>query len=490
MASEDLVSVGIDIGTTTTLVMFSKLTVAETASFGAMPQARYGPARKPRADIMRKEVLYQGPTHFTPITDEGLVDVEALKLILAEEYERGGFRPEEVDTGAVIITGESAKKRNAERVLEIVAPIAGDFVSTVAGPSLEAHLAGRGSGAAAWSAEHFASAVNVDIGGGTTNIAVFRQGELIGTAVLSVGGRHVQVDRETGAVRLVTRSGRKLLDHLGLRLEKGEAAELGGLRRLARLMADLVFEALDAKASAIALEVMETPPLAEPASGMTVFFSGGVADFFYDDAPIASIRDMAVYGDMGPLLGEELRSHPRARELRILKPAHTECATVMGASRETITLSGMTIWVDANGDLPIRNVPVVGPRLAGGEDEAGVAALIAEGYARWDLDPARDRAAIALDLSSVSCYDDLKRVAAGVAAFARARCSPELPLILATERDLGKALGQLLDGMLHGFKVLSIDEVSLSEGDYVDIGQSMLGDRLVSLSVKTLIFNS
>lgn len=490
MASEELISVGIDIGTTTTLVMFSKLTVGETGSMGSMPQARYGPARKPRADIMRKEILYQGPTHFTPITDEGLVDVEALKSILTEEYGKAGFSAESVDTGAVIITGESAKKRNAERVLETIAPLAGDFVSTVAGPSLEAHLAGRGSGAAAWSAEHFSNAVNVDIGGGTTNIAAFRQGELLSTVVLSVGGRHVQVDRGSRTVRLVTKSGRKLLRQLGMTLEPGDPAKVDSLRRLARFMADLILEALDAKPSPAALEVMETPALPEPVSDMTVFFSGGVADFFYDDKPIRTFDDMAVYGDIGPLLGEELRNHPRIRDLKVLKPAHTECATVMGASRETITLSGMTIWVDSNGDLPIRNVPVVRPRLTGTEDKESLVGSIVESFARWDIDPSRERAAIALDLSSVSCYDDLQRIAEGVAVFASERGSPSVPLIVATERDLGKALGQALNAALPGFKILSIDEVSLEEGDYVDIGQSMLGERLVSLSVKTLIFTS
>lgn len=490
MASEELISVGIDIGTTTTLVMFSKLTVAETASFGSMPQARYGPARKPRAEIMRKEVLYQGPTHFTPISIDGLVDVEALERILNDEYAKAGFTPGQVDTGAVIITGESAKKRNAERVLNTVAPIAGDFVSTVAGPSLEAHLAGRGSGAAAWSTEHFASATNVDIGGGTTNIAVFRQGELMGTVVLSVGGRHIQVDRESGAVKLVTKSGEKLLRHLGIALKVGDIVTMEVLRKVARLMADLIFDALEAKASPIALEVMETPSLAEAATATTIFFSGGVADFFYDDRPIKTIQDTAVYGDMGPLLGEELRNHPRVGALKVLKPLQTECATVMGASRETITLSGMTIWVDANGDLPIRNVPVVRPALEGAEGEGALVEAIGAAFARWDLDPAEDRAAISLDLSSIDGYDELKRVAQGVVAFARSRIAPALPLILATERDIGKALGQIVSAGLPGFKVLSIDEVSLSEGDYIDIGQSLLGDRLVSLSVKTLIFSS
>lgn len=489
MASVELVSVGIDIGTTTTLIMLSKLTVAETATLGSMPLARYGPARKPRADIYKKEILYQGPVHFTPISVDGLVDVEALERIMCDEYADAGVLPEQVDTGAVIITGEAAKKRNAKRVLETVAPLAGDFVSTVAGPALEAHLAGRGSGAAAWTAEHFAVGTNVDIGGGTTNIAVFRQGELVDTAVLSVGGRHIQVDRDSGMVTHVTGSGRKLLHRLGLSIEPGDTVSVDTLRPLARLMADLIADALDCTTSPAALDVMETSPLSAVASDSTIFFSGGVADFFYDDKPIRTIHDMALYGDMGPLLGEELRSHPRVRRLTVLRSPYTECATVMGASRETVTLSGMTIWVGQAGMLPLRNVPVVRPALGGDLGEPAICGAIEDGYKRWSLEPSFDMAALTFDLSQVEHYDDLKLISLGVVSFAASHIPPSVPVILASERDLGKAFGQIVGAGLPSHKVLSIDEVFLCEGDYIDIGQSLLGDRLVSLSIKTLIFS-
>lgn len=488
MASVELISVGIDIGTTTTQIVFSKLLVAESASLSMMPQARYGPARKPRAQVARKDVLYQGPVHFTPIDVAGRIDIEALEQLLKTDYAEAGFSPDHVDTGAVIITGEAAKSQNAERVLNIVAPLAGDFVSTVAGPSLEAHLAGRGSGAAAWTSEHFASGTNVDIGGGTTNVAVFRQGDLLDTVVLSVGGRHIQVDGATGVVKHITKSGEKMLRHLGMTLHTGDTATVDGLRRVAHLMAELIVEALEGRASPIGQELMETAPLSKTVTGTTIFFSGGVADFYYDGGPVTAMSDVAVYGDIGPLLGEELRNHPQIKQWTVLKPAQTERATVMGASHETITLSGMTIWV-APKELPMRNVPVIRPAFDGVGDDHALAQAILDGYNRWDLDPSKDRVALALDLSAVECYEDLLRLAHGVESFAAGHLSQNLPLILVTERDLGKALGQVVSAGLPQFKVLSIDEVTLSEGDYIDIGQSMLGDRLVSLSVKTLIFS-
>ena len=489
MASVELISVGIDIGTTTTLIMLSKLTVAETASLGSMPQARYGPARKPRAEVYSKEILYEGAVHFTPISVDGLVDVDALERLVRDDYAEAGVSPEQVDTGAVIITGESAKKQNAERVLNTVAPLAGDFVSTVAGPALEAHLAGRGSGAAEWTSAHFARGTNVDIGGGTTNIAVFRQGELMGTVVLSVGGRHIQVDRLTGVVTHVTRSGEKILRHLGIALRPGDVATVQALRDVARAMADLIADALDGKATPLAHELMETPPLPFVASDDAVFVSGGVADFFYSEEPVETIGDVAVYGDMGPLLGEELRRHPRVKRWNVLKPPYTERATVMGASRETVTLSGMTIWVGRRGMLPLRNVPVVNPRIDPGFSVADAVAAIGAGYRRWSIDPGAQMVALAFDLGHIERFDDLDRLSLGVVEFASARIPDSVPVVLAAERDLGKAFGQLVEAGLPSHAVLSIDEVSLSEGDYIDIGQSLLGDRLVSLSIKTLIFS-
>lgn len=274
MASVELTSVGIDIGTTTTQIVISKLLVAETATLSMMPQARYGPARKPRADVAKKDVVYQSAVHLTPFDQKGLVDVEELERILAADYKEAGFVPEQIDTGAVIITGEAAKSENAERVLNIVAPLAGDFVSTVAGPSLESHLAGRGSGAAAWSSEHFTWATNVDIGGGTTNIAVFRQGELMDTVVVSVGGRHVQVDQVTGVVKKITKSGGKMLVHLGINLKVGDVATVEALRQVARLEADLIVEVLSGQISQIARDLMETTPLGKPVIDTTIFFSG------------------------------------------------------------------------------------------------------------------------------------------------------------------------------------------------------------------------
>jgi len=486
----EMVSIGIAVGTTTTQLVFSKLLVAEIGPSGVLPLARYGPGRKPRAGIARKEVIYLSPIYLTPFAGGDGVDVEALKSLMHQEYQEAGFTPQQVETGAIIITGEAAKARNAKEVLDVLAPLAGDFVVTVAGPSLEAHLAGRGSGAATWSAKHYTWATNVDIGGGTTNVAIFRQGDLMAAAAIAVGGRHIEIEHTTGRVRKITKSGARVLAHLGSDLSVGDLADLPTLRRFADQMAELIVELLEGNLSPLGKELMLTPLLPRSVEGTTVFISGGVAYCLYENYPVETLEDVTVYDDVGPLLAAALRDHPRFQGWKVLRPAQTVRATVMGASHETITLSGMTIWV-APEKLPMRNIPVVRARLNRGVPEPSrVVEAVRDGFARWDLDPAEDRAAIALDMSAVKGYEDLLQVAEGVSMFVHQYLPPRLPVILVMERDLGKALGQAVKAELPEHEVLSIDEVWLGEGDYIDIGRSLLGDRVVSLSVKTLIFPS
>ena len=122
--SESLLSVGIDIGTSTTQLILSRLTLANRAN----------PFSVPRIAIEDREVLYRSGIHFTPLLSDTVIDAEGVRTIVAEEYRKSGFAPEQVDTGAVIITGETARKENAREVLSALSQFAGDFVVATAGP--------------------------------------------------------------------------------------------------------------------------------------------------------------------------------------------------------------------------------------------------------------------------------------------------------------------------------------------------------------------
>lgn len=159
MSAETLLSVGIDLGTTTTQLVFSRLTVRNEGSAFSVPNYT----------VAAREVLRRSAVHFTPLRSERELDAEAIARIDVAEYAAAGIDRRAVQTGAVIITGETARRENARAVLEALSGYAGDFVVATAGPALESALAGRGAGAADYAQAHACTVVNLDIGGGTTN---------------------------------------------------------------------------------------------------------------------------------------------------------------------------------------------------------------------------------------------------------------------------------------------------------------------------------
>ncbi len=475
-----LISVGIDIGTSTTQLVFSRLTLD-----GGTRQSNH-----PRpAAIVDKTVLYRSDVHFTPLVSDDTVDAPALEAILRAEYAHAGISPAEVDTGAAIITGETAKKKNADAVLTAVSALAGDFVVTVAGPHLESMISGRGSGAAAYSREHFCTVTNIDIGGGSANSAVFRQGELLATAAMNFGGRILQLDSDSGRVTRIAEPARHILQAIQSPIEIDEHPTLAELRRFTDAMADLTIHLMHGTSDALAEKLMLTPPTPVPADGTVLFFSGGIGQVFYRPALLNTVADVAIHGDVGPLLAQSLREHPALASFTIRQPQETMRATVLGASSQTVSLSGSTIWVDDD-TLPLRNVPVVRPRWGGAPLSAGmVAGAMTQAVTRWDVSPGAGNFAVAVEIVWQMDYNSLTELGRGLADFAEAHLPARQPFIIITDNDYARALGQTLKSLLPGGRpLLVIDQVGLREGDFVDIGRPLLDGRVVPLSVKTLVF--
>lgn len=471
-----LLSVGIDVGTTTTQIVFSRLTLQDTAR----------PGQIPRIGITSKSVVYQSPIVFTPLADRDTVDAARLTELVRREYAAAGVDPAQVETGAVIITGETAKKKNADEILRALAGLAGEFVVTVAGPHLESLIAGRGAGAAAYSQERFARVTNVDIGGGSANSALFQAGALAAAAAMNYGGRIIEIEHATGRVRHLAEPALAILADLGLRLSVGDAPGLPDLRRFTDRMADLTVELIEGGNSPLAQRLYLTPPASVSGRGSTLMLSGGIGHYFYEPLAIRSVADTTIYDDIGPLLAESLRQHAGLAVYHTVRPAETLRATVLGASSQTVTLSGSTIWAEPS-LLPLRNVPVVRPQLEAGFQPAAVAAAIAEAMRRWDVDPASDTFAVALELNQPLDYTLLLQLATGLREFSDSLPAGR-PLIAIIERDYAQALGQTVKAMAPNRPLLVIDQVGLAEGDYIDIGTPLMDGRVVPLSVKTLVF--
>ena len=480
--SRTMISVGIDVGTTTTQVVFSRLTLSDTAR----------PGQIPRIGISDKSVLYQSPVVFTPLSDRETIDVSRLTELVKREYASAGFSFRQVETGAVIITGETAKKKNADEILQALGGMAGEFVVTVAGPNLESAIAGRGSGAAQYAAQHFCRVTNVDIGGGSANSALFRAGALLAAAAMNYGGRIIEIERSTGSVRHIAGPAQMILEDLGLQLAPGDRPSLHLLRQFTDRMADLTVELIEGGASPLARKLYLTPPAPVSGQGSLLMLSGGIGHYFYHPIPIQSVQDAAVHDDLGPLLAESLRLHPAIQPYETLPPDETLRATVLGASSQTVTLSGSTIWAEEN-ILPLRNIPVIRPAFG---DEPLAMMLSAERFGealgqavrRWDVDPREDNFAVAVDLDRSLDYNTLNQLASSLVAYTQRNMPAARPLIAIIRRDYAQALGQTIKAMAPARPLLVIDQVGLEEGDYIDIGSPLMDGRVVPVSVKTLIF--
>ncbi len=475
MADErTLWSVGLDVGTTTTQIVFSRITLKNIAASSQVP----------RIGIGDRELLYQSEIYFTPLATRDRVDVRALEEIVHREYQRAGFSPEQVETGAVIVTGEIAKKENAAEILQALGRYAGEFVVTVAGPRLEAQMAGRGSGAAAWSREHYARVTNVDIGGGTANSAIFELGNTLTAAAMNVGGRIIEIDRHKETIRYITEPARKIIQYHNLPIVVGGKAELGPLREFCNLLAQLIVELIEGRESELAHQVMLTPPMSVSGRGTQLFISGGVGYYFYHPLQNVTLETVTVHDDIGPLFGLALRENETLRAMEAVEPPETIRATVIGASSQTVTLSGSTIWAEKQ-ILPIKNVPVVRPYLG---STATIPDAVRKAMMRMEIDPRSENAAIALDIRGALDFTQLQNLAQGLAAYANRDLLPDRPLILILGRDYAQSLGQTIKALIPQRALLAIDQVGLDEGDYIDIGTPMMDGRVVPLSVKTLVF--
>ena len=474
---EEILSVGIDIGTSTTQLIFSRLVIKNLAGSYAVP----------RIEIAEKEVIYRSGIYDTPLRSPTEIDAEAVRKIVESEYEKAGIKPEELQTGAVIITGETARKQNASRVLELLSGMAGDFVAATAGPDLESVLSARGAGTDRLSEERRETAVNIDIGGGTSNLALFQKGTLRGTSCLDIGGRLIKV-REGRIVYVFPAIGELAAEH-GIVLKEGGPADEAELFRVCELMADQLAMAVHLKPADSFHKRLYTnggKPLPKEPPMTAVTFSGGVAECMRR----TEAQDPFRYGDVGPLLAKAIREHKAFRVVHQYEARETIRATVVGAGTHTTSVSGSTITC-AEDTLPIKNLPVVRiGREAEQTRELFINAL-RSGMALFEENGRQEPAAIAFSGEFHTGFREIQELASWITEGADKILAGGDPLILVLEQDIAKALGNALKVRLNGeHEVICIDGIHVSDGDYIDIGEPAAGGRLVPVVIKTLIFNS
>jgi ethanolamine utilization protein EutA len=461
-------SVGIDIGTSTSHMIFSRLRLE-----------RQGKRLSSRFAVTERTILFRSPVIFTPYLPSRQIDASTLAQFINAAYNDAGALREQIDAGAVITTGEAALRENARAVGELFSQEVGRFVCATAGPNLESLLAAHGSGAVERSRTGDEPLLNVDIGGGTTKFAVCRAGQVEHTGAIHLGARLLAWDA-TGALIRVEDAGRRLAAAAGLARAPSVGDRLApqDLDRLADHMAQTVLRIV---AGDRHTDLWITEPLPAAPAFRRIVVSGGVAEYVYE-------RETKDFGDLGPRLAAALRRRAAALGVELLDPKEAISATCIGASQYTVQLSGDTIFLSDPGVLPLRSVPVARLRRAA-PSAPDIVQAVRQALARLDIADGGDgRFALAVHWHHGADYASLRELCAGVVS-ALPGIQNGHPLLLVIDADVAGLVGALLQtefGVTG--TIVCIDQVLLREFDYIDIGQPLPDQGVVPVVVKSLVF--
>ena len=470
-----LQSVGIDIGSSTTHLVFSLLTLR-----------RHGSALSAQFTVTDRQILYRSPIMLTPYLSGTLIDIEKVKEFVYQSYLQAGLIPDNIDTGAVVITGEALKKENARPIADLFASESGKFICASAGPNHEALLAAHGSGAVALSKAEKAAVMNVDLGGGTTKFSLILDGVVVSTAALNVGARLITFDDNSEVTRVETPA-QRLHDALGYTMFLGKRVTEEEVQELVALMTKLLFEVIQGRPlSPLTHELMVTGPL-NGHHGLEdinyLVFSGGVSEYVYG-------HYQTHYGDVGPSFGKLIRQQVEALSMQDLLKAPTEGirATVIGAGEYTTQASGATSYIWSIDPLPAHGLKVVRPLL---ENHGSVEVAIDQALDKFDLTTFAPGLALAISLNGLLDYSSLRRVAEGIAAVLQRANSSHSPLFLILDVDVANSLGGILKEELHVSQgIIAVDGIEVGDLDYVDIGRPLGVSEVLPVTVKSLTFPS
>jgi ethanolamine utilization protein EutA len=465
-----ILSVGVDIGSSTSHLVFSRIVLERLDS---------------RYVVTVRETFYESDILLTPYTVDETIDAEALGAFIRKQYEDAKVQPDEIDTGALILTGVAVRRSNARAIGELFASQTGKLVAVSAGDSLETVMAAYGSGAVSRAIRDGTPVMNVDIGGGTSKIAVCADGKVIDLTAVDVGARLVVSDDE-GRITRIEEAGRQFGADLGLKLEIGSVLKADDARALAARMADRLFEAMKGGSPKVgASSLLRLDPLTHAHEVSEVTISGGVSEYVYG-------REKTSFGDLGPMLAGEIRARIQNWGKKLVKPAEGIRATVIGASQYTTQVSGSTIYVWPMEVIPVRNVPVIAPDMKLDDEDIDpdtVAASIKAVLKRLDLADGERPVAVFAPWRGSATFARLDAFCRGVVSGLDKVLEHGHPIVLVGDGDVGGLIGiHCREELKLDYPIISIDGLELKEFDYIDIGAILESSGAVPVVIKSLIF--
>jgi len=473
----EFTTVGVDVGSSTSHLMFAKVHLQRLAE-----------ALSSRFVVVSREILWKSPILLTPYRPDFTIDADELGAFIDGAYAQAGVEKDEIDSGAVILTGEALKRTNARAIADLFAMDSGKFVCASAGHNLEALMAAHGSGAVELSRREHKTFLNVDIGGGTTKFALVHGGQLLHSAAIAVGGRLVAMD-EDGSINRIEEPALLIAKEAGVQLKLGEKLVPKARAKLVATMVDILRTAIARQNLTKKFQkLVLTASLPTDIDIDAITFSGGVSEFIFR-------REKADHGDLGGDLAAAVIQTLENKEVAypVYDPGQGIRATVIGASQFTVQVSGNTIHITRPEALPLRNVPVVriDKILDGDIDPAAIRDAIAKSLARFDITEGETTAALAFKWEGEPAHPRLFALAKGITEGFANTVAQAKPLILVMEGDVGKSLGVILRSELDVTgDIISLDGVQLREFDFIDVGELIEPTDVAPLIIKSLLFGS
>ncbi len=474
----ELLSVGVDIGSSTSHLVFSKL---------LLKRDEKSPTR--RFIIQDRKIIYEGKIIDTPLLNDDTIDIAELTDFFKQEYKHAGINPAEVQTGAVIITGETAKKQNAEEIVEILSNDAGKFVAATAGPNFEGVIAAMGSGAKERSKKYNKTILSCYIGGGTSNIAISVNGKIVSTSCVSVGGRLIALDSKD-KICLLADPAKTVMEHLGMNYQIGDRISKKDIDKIAETFAQVLIEVITGQpTSLLAKKLMITKSLdftnsIDFTNNIDEYtFSGGVAELIYGGN--------GTHNDMGQILADKINLLTPELTSPVIEPLNKIRATVIGAGAHSLSISGSSGFMDDKLEFPIINVPVI--KVDVEQSKLSIQHVVSEikaSFQSFDLEEGQETVALYFKDPVRNSYPEVELFAKSIEAALPNSIDNKIPIILIFEKDIACSVGNVTRRET-GLKtnLLTLDELDLKEGDWIDIGKPLVGNQVFPVTVKSLVFN-
>jgi len=468
----EILSVGVDVGSSTSHLAFSKLLLKRDERSVTR-----------RFNIEERNIIYEGRIIHTPLMNDNTINIKKLTDFFKEEYERADINPADIQTGAVIVTGESVRKKNARQIAEALSNDAGKFVAATAGPNFESLIAAMGSGAAARSKESSRTILSCDIGGGTSNIAISRNGETLTTSCVSVGGRLLGVDSK-GKIWRIDQPAATVMEHLGLKYDIGDSISKAEIETIAAKFAEILFETITGPAnSTLARQLMLTDDLDIPDRIDEYAFSGGVAELMYGG--------LNNFSDIGHILADRINQLASELPVPVIELPNKIRATVIGAGAYSLSISGCSGFKDDQVSFPLRNVPVI--RVDVDQSRLSIAHVVSQintAFQRFDQKEGEEILALYFKDPVRVSYPQLELFAKSIETALANTIENNLPVILIFETDIACSVGNVIRRETElKTNLLALDELKLKEGDWIDIGEPLVGDQVFPVTVKSLVFH-